>query len=314
MKLSTTFGVLAPQVVPYDVQVKRWRELEAYGFDSLWFADHFVNPARPGGRWFESHTLMAAAAAKTSTIRVGALVSSITIRHPALFAKEALTLDHISNGRFELGVGAGGAPRDFEMTGLANWTPAERARRFREFVLLLDCLLTGARDENATTSFEGTYYQAKDAVMNPGPVQRPRPPLTLAAGGPVNMRFVARMADRWSQIPGPMGGRAPESWEYSAAACLELARTRNGQMDEFCAAEGRDPATLRRSVLVGGGVTPDQPWASPEAFRDFTGRYMEAGINEFIFYYPSRNEQSSGYFEQIAREVIPRLREDGSSD
>ena len=109
MALPLRFGILAPQVVPYTVQQERWRELDEYGFDSLWLADHFVNPARPSGRWFESQTLMAAAAAQTERIRIGALVTSITIRHPALFAKEALTIDHISGGRLELGIGAAGA-------------------------------------------------------------------------------------------------------------------------------------------------------------------------------------------------------------
>ncbi len=87
-----------------------------------------------------------------------------------------------------------------------------------------------------------------------------------------------------------------------------MARSRNEQMDEFCAAVGRGPGTLRRSILAGGGVTPDAPWSSPEAFRDFVGRYMEAGVNEFIFYYPSRLEQAEGHFERIAREVIPSQR------
>ena len=133
--LPLRFGILAPQIVPYTVQVERWRELDDYGFDSLWFADHFVNPAMPAGRWFEAYTLMAAAATQTERIRVGALVTSITFRHPALLAKEALTIDHISDGRFELGIGAAGARNDFEMTGLPAWEPRERARRFREFVL-----------------------------------------------------------------------------------------------------------------------------------------------------------------------------------
>jgi alkanesulfonate monooxygenase SsuD/methylene tetrahydromethanopterin reductase-like flavin-dependent oxidoreductase (luciferase family) len=296
-------------VVPYTVQVNRWREVEAYGFDSLWFADHFVNPARPPGRWFEAYTLMAAAATQTSRIRLGTLVSSITFRHPALLAKEALTIDHISNGRLELGIGAGGAPNDFEMTGLPAWELSERVRRFREFVLLVDVLLRQDPNRGEGTSFDGAYYQATEAIMNPGPVQRPRPPLTLAAHGPVTMKFAARHADSWNQIPGNRhGGDRPAT----AEECLNTVRSRNRRMDDFCATVGRNPATLRRSILVGGGVTPDTPWSSPEAFRDFVGRYMEAGVNEFIFYYPSRVEQADGYYERIAREVIPHLKQTAS--
>ena len=305
MALALRFGVLAPQVVPYAVQQERWRELEAFGFDSVWLADHFVNPNRPAGRWFEAYTLMAAAAAQTERIRIGALVTSITFRHPAVLAKEALTIDHISGGRLELGIGAAGAPNDWGMTGLAEWEPLERARRFRDFVRMLDILLRGEASEDGGISYVGRYYQAQEAVMDPGPVQLPRPPLTLAAARPVNMSFAARHAESWNQIPSDtFGDRAP----LSSDECVEQARARNEQMDELCMELGRDPGTLRRSILAGGGVTPDAVWSSEGAFRDFVGRYREAGVNEFIFYYPSRMEQADGHYERIAREVIPELR------
>jgi alkanesulfonate monooxygenase SsuD/methylene tetrahydromethanopterin reductase-like flavin-dependent oxidoreductase (luciferase family) len=102
----------------------------------------------------------------------GTLVSSITFRHPALLAKEALTIDHISDGRLELGIGAGSASHDVEMTGLPAWQRPERTRRFREFVLMLDALLRQEPGSAAGTSFDGKYYQASEAIMNPGPVQR----------------------------------------------------------------------------------------------------------------------------------------------
>jgi hypothetical protein len=95
----------------------------------------------------------------------------------------------------------------------------------------------------------------------------------------------------------------------TAAACLDIVRACNTRMDDFCAAVGRDPATLRRSLLAGGGATPDAPWASPEAFRDFVGCYIDVGVNEFIFYYPSRVEKAAGHYERIAREVIPELKQ-----
>ncbi|MDA1147825.1 MAG: LLM class flavin-dependent oxidoreductase [Chloroflexi bacterium] len=305
MSLPLRFGVLAPQVVPYAVQAERWKELDDYGFDSLWFADHFVNPARPAGRWFEAYTLMAAAAVQTERIRLGALVTSISFRHPALLAKEALTIDHISGGRFELGIGAAGAVNDIAMMGLPVWEPIERARRFRDFARTLDALLRGDATDGGGTSYAGAYYEVTEAVMDPGPVQLPRPPMTLAAARPVNMKFTARHAESWNQIPSDTidGGRPLTTEE-----CVEQARSRNAQMDDFCAELSRDPATLRRSILAGGGVTPDNVWGSVESFRDFTGRYMEAGVNEFIFYYPSRVEQADGHYERIAREVIPELK------
>jgi alkanesulfonate monooxygenase SsuD/methylene tetrahydromethanopterin reductase-like flavin-dependent oxidoreductase (luciferase family) len=310
MALPLRFGILAPQVVPYPMQVERWHELESYGFDSMWFADHFVNPARPSGRWFEAYSLMGAAAAQTRRIRIGTLVSSITFRHPALLAKAALTIDHISNGRLELGIGAGGAPNDFEMTGLPAWERPERGRRFREFVLLLDALLRQEPGSGKGTSFDGKYYRANKAIMEPGPLQCPRPPLTLAAHGPIAMKFVARHADSWNQLPSNVGGGERLT---TVDECLSAVRERNLRMDDLCTAVDRDPGTLRRSILVGGGVTPDAPWSSPAAFGEFTSRYMEAGVNEFIFYYPSRVEKIDGHYERIACEVIPLLKQSANA-
>jgi alkanesulfonate monooxygenase SsuD/methylene tetrahydromethanopterin reductase-like flavin-dependent oxidoreductase (luciferase family) len=300
MPHTPRFGILAPQVVPVATQIDRWRELEELGFDSLWLADHFVNPNLPTGRWFDAWTLLPAAAVLTRRIRLGVLVTSITFRHPALLAKQALTVDHLSGGRLELGIGAGGAPHDQAMTGGEAWPPAERAGRFREVVAIVDRLL---REEVAT--YEGQAYAVRGAVMTPGPVQRPRPPLTLAAHGPVTMRLAAEYADTWNTSAGGSGaGPRPRT----AAECLAGVRARNERLDALCAAVGRDPAAVRRSILAGGGVTPDTPWASAEAFRDFVGRYREAGIDEFIFYYPSRAEKAAGAWERIAREVIPSLR------
>lgn len=302
MALPLRFGILAPQVVPYAVQQQRWHELDAYGFDSLWFADHFVNPAMPSGRWFEAYTLMAAAAAQTERIRLGALVTSITFRHPALFAKEALTIDHISGGRLELGLGSAGSPYDVAMEALDDWSRGERTKRFLEFVEMLDALLT-----NDPADYDGKFYSAHEAVMNPGPVQQPRPPLTLAAHGPITMRFAAKHADSWNQVAGGLG-LVGDPLPQSVEECVDRVRSRNEQMDGYCAEAGRDPATLRRSILAGGGVTPDQVWSSDEAFRDFVGRYTDAGVNEFILYYPSRMEQGYGFYERIAKETIPALK------
>jgi alkanesulfonate monooxygenase SsuD/methylene tetrahydromethanopterin reductase-like flavin-dependent oxidoreductase (luciferase family) len=162
-----------------------------------------------------------------------------------------------------------------------------------------------------SASFDGEYYQIVEAGMAPGSLQKPRPPFTLAAGGPQNMRFAARHADSWNQIPGSGLGDDPT---LQAESCLETARQRNEQMDDFCSQVGRDPATLRRSILAGGGVTPDNPWRSVDAFRDFFSRYHEVGVNEFLFYYPSRLEQAEGHYERIARELIPELKREFGPD
>jgi alkanesulfonate monooxygenase SsuD/methylene tetrahydromethanopterin reductase-like flavin-dependent oxidoreductase (luciferase family) len=301
---SLRFGLVTPQLVPWPAMVERWRTAEDLGFDSVWVVDHFVNPYRPDGRWFEGWTMLAALAALTTRVRLGALVTSISFRNPAVLAKEALTVDHISNGRLELGIGAAGQERDHTMTGSEPWPVAERVARFGEAVQILDQML-----RNEETTYEGRYYQVREALMNPGPMQRPRPPLTIAAHGPKTLRIAAAYADTWNSSAN-IGRSGPDVTVESA---VEVTRQRNERMDELAAAQGRDPGAIRRSLLAGGGTTPENPWASVEAFQDFVGRYRAAGIDEFLFYYPSRAEQASGYFERIAHEVIPALREEGQA-
>jgi alkanesulfonate monooxygenase SsuD/methylene tetrahydromethanopterin reductase-like flavin-dependent oxidoreductase (luciferase family) len=265
--------------------------------------DHFVNPVRHDGRWFEGWTLLAALAARTERLRLGALVTSISYRHPALLAKEALTVDHISAGRLELGLGAGGQPQDHTMTGGEPWSPGERRRRFREFVAIVDALLT---NPDGATTVEGRYYRVREALMQPGPVQRPRPPLTIGAGGPRMLKIVAAYADTWNTAATVGTGR--RVGDLSIEEAVEGVRARNARLDGECAARGRDPATLRRSLLAGGGSSPGDPWQSVEAFRDVVGRYREAGIDEFLFYFPSRLEMAHGHVDRIAHEVMPALR------
>ena len=111
------FGFLTVQNAPWPAMIERWRYLEDLGFDSAWLADHFVNPNEPAQPWSEGWTLLAALAAQTSRIRVGTLTTNASLRHPVMLARQALTVDHISGGRLEIGIGAGGAPFDHTMLG-----------------------------------------------------------------------------------------------------------------------------------------------------------------------------------------------------
>jgi alkanesulfonate monooxygenase SsuD/methylene tetrahydromethanopterin reductase-like flavin-dependent oxidoreductase (luciferase family) len=107
------------------------------------------------------------------------MVTTITYRNPAILAREAQTVDHISNGRLELAIGAGGAPADSTMTGVDLWEPTERVSRFGEFVEIVDGLLRGEE-----VTFRGSFYQTEAARIHPAPIQQPRPPISLAAEGP----------------------------------------------------------------------------------------------------------------------------------
>jgi alkanesulfonate monooxygenase SsuD/methylene tetrahydromethanopterin reductase-like flavin-dependent oxidoreductase (luciferase family) len=301
MPRELRFGLVTPQLVPWPAMVERWQTAEQAGFDSVWVVDHFVNPTMPAGRWFEGWTMLAALATQTSRVRLGALVTSISFRNPALLAKEALTVDHISDGRLELGIGAGGQANDHTMTGSDPWPPSERVDRFAEFVTVVDALLRGEEP----VSYEGAYYRVREAIMTPGPVQKPRPPITIGAGGPKMLKIAARFADTLNTSAGGFGRNTTRPDSDEAVANV---RRRNELLDGYCTEIGRDPTTLRRSLLAGGGANPDDPWVSVEAFQDFVGRYHEAGIDEFLFYYPSRMELGHGAFEQITRDVMPRLR------
>src|SRR3712207_6157195 len=175
MAQGLRFGLCTDQNLPYLTLVERWQYFESLGFDSLWDCDHLIQPSRPEGPYFEGWTLLAALAARTERVRVGVLVSSNTFRHPVLLAKEAVTLDHISNGRLELGVGAGWYVPEHEVYGIDFQPTAELVGRFREAVEILDRLLRAGDDD--LTTYQGRYYRLREAPFRPGSVQKPRPPL-----------------------------------------------------------------------------------------------------------------------------------------
>src|ERR671930_740668 len=184
------FGICTDQNLPFETLVERWQYFERLGFDSVWDCDHFNQPSSPDGPYFEGWTLLAALAVKTERIRIGVLVSSNTFRHPALLAQQAVTLDHVSRGRLEVGLGAGWFELEHERVGIPFPPPRERVDRFREAVEVVDLLL-----RNETASFDGRYYRLSDASVRPGPVQKPRPPLTLGAHGRRMLRVCAEYAD-----------------------------------------------------------------------------------------------------------------------
>jgi alkanesulfonate monooxygenase SsuD/methylene tetrahydromethanopterin reductase-like flavin-dependent oxidoreductase (luciferase family) len=304
MARELRFGIMTLQNIPWSTLVERWKFLDGSSFDSAWVADHFVTSRLPNDPWFEGWTLLAALASQTSRIRLGTMVTTITYRNPALLAKQALTLDHIANGRLELGMGAGGNPADHTMTGVPMWDTKERVSRFREFVEIVDTML-----RNEATSYEGHYYQVQDARMIPASVQRPRPPLTLAALGPTTIKVAARHADTWNSFVMP---------PITVEEALNLIRSRVAQLEDACVAIGRDPATIKRSLLA-WPLMPDRPFESLDAFRDFVGRYAEIGIDEFIFYWMREEVLERGQQDWVARsldrarlewlsdEVIPNL-------
>jgi F420-dependent oxidoreductase-like protein len=275
------FGIVTDQNLPWPALVERWRVFEALGFDSAWDCDHFIQPSRPTGPYFEAWTLLAALAAVTDRIRIGVLVSCNTFRHPSLLAKEALTVDHVSNGRLELGLGAGWYEPEHPMFGIEMPPPGELVARYREAVELVDSLL-----RNDTTSYAGQFYQVREAPMRPRPVQQPRPPLMLAAHKRKMLRIVAEYADTWNSF-----------------GTVDEMRDRNAMLDEHCADIGRDPKQIVRSLYGWAAMMPHDPWQSLDAFQDMVGRYAEAGVNEFLIDQPRPEQQA--VLERVAAEIFP---------
>ena len=297
-RMPLTFGVLIlPERAWPDLRAS-FQVCESLGFDSTWTADHFTDPYHPAEDWFEGWGVLAAAAACTSSIRLGPLVSSITLRSPAVLAKQTTTLDHLSGGRFELGIGSGGAPTDYAMTGAGPWDARERRERLEEALPLVDRLLRG---EEVTHS--GDHYRLEGAVVRPAPVQRPRPPITLGGLGPRAIRLAARVADSWSSY-GVAKGRSVEG-ALPEDEALEVARERNERLDRACEEGGRDPSDVRRSYLTFFGYTEALP--STAEFAAYVERFRAAGMNEFIVYWP-KDPRDVSKLEAIA-EILPELRE-----
>jgi F420-dependent oxidoreductase-like protein len=279
------FGIHTLQTVSWPELRDRWTWLEDLGFDSLWLPDHFFLKSGRDTPMLEAWTLLAGLALETRRVRLGTLVSSNTFRHPALLAKQAVTVDHLSNGRLELGIGTGWFRDEHEAFGLDFPEPRELVSRFEESVRLLDTYLS-----NDASSFDGRHYRLDRVHNQPRPIQRPRPPLLMGAHRPRMLRLAARYADTWNSH-GP----------------VEELRQRNEQLMAACAAIGRDPATLRRSVFHSSAQSPDErPWDSVDAFADYIGRHAEAGMQDFIIQLP--HDVPRDVVETIATGVLPRLR------
>jgi alkanesulfonate monooxygenase SsuD/methylene tetrahydromethanopterin reductase-like flavin-dependent oxidoreductase (luciferase family) len=278
------FGMQTVPTRPYDELVSFWQQYEALGFDSLWLPDHFVPVFRPQNPMMEAWTLLAAMAAVTERVRLGILVSCNTFRHPALVAKQAMTIDHVSHGRLEFGLGAGWVEFEHEMFGLRYPDNAERVAMYKEAVEVADLLL-----RNEVTTYSGQFYQLNDAPFRPSPLQTPRPPFTLAAHAPKMIKIIAPHAQRWNSMGTP----------------AEIAE-RNKRLDEAAIEAGRQPEDILRSLLyVAAITTTENPWASVDAWEDYIGRYREAGVREFIFQIPLDDQMP--VFERVAADKIPAL-------
>ena len=273
------FGLkLSGQDTTIDALRAVWRIADESGFDHVWDFDHLasIGDGGPDRPIYEGWALQAAMAEATKRVRIGCLVTGNTYRNPALLAKSAVTVDHLSGGRLEFGIGAAWATIEHEMYGFEGLD--HRVGRLSESLRIIKSLFTEER-----TNFEGRYYHFKDAIANPKPIQKPHPPFWIGASGPSTLRLVARHADVWNIA----GGEPDRVRELTA------------MLEEACGAVGRNPTEIRRSIQFG--------WdgADRRKLVELCGQYLEVGVTEQVIYLRGREPEALA--GKIA-EVLPDLR------
>jgi F420-dependent oxidoreductase-like protein len=223
----------APQNTTWAAMLDVWRAADDIElFESGWTFDHFypIFTDDPAGPCLEGWVTLTALAQATRRLRLGTLVTGIHYRHPAVLANMAATLDIISGGRLEVGIGAGWNQQESGAYGIELGTPKERSDRFEEACEVITALLS-----QPVTTFKGSYYEITDAYCNPKPVQQPHPPICIGGSGEKRtLRTAARFAQHWNFV-----GGTPEQFAHSRDV-----------LHQHCADIGRDPAEILLSAHV----------------------------------------------------------------
>lgn len=283
MTKNLTFGLQTLGLGWPDVR-DAWLDYEAAGWDSLWLPDHLVTPMGDPDDFHEAWMTLAALANLTSRARIGVLVTSNTFRHPGVLAKQAVTVDHISGGRLDLGLGAGWHEGEHEAFGINLPPIGERVSRYAEALALIDEFL-----RNDLTTFDGEYYQLREAPNRPTPVQQPRIPIMVGAHGPRTIRIAARHTDIWN-----------------SRGTVDEMRERNEALTAAAVHYGREPESIVRSVSYFPFRTDQRPWESEDAFVAWVEQYRAIGFTDFLFEAPPPEHRDVA--DRIARDILPQLR------
>ena len=282
-----SFGIMTtPQQVSYGDILRVWREADTIPqIGHAWLFDHLMPiGGDPNGPALEGWTLLSALAAQTGRLRLGLLVTSNRFRPPAMLAKIAATVDAVSGGRLEFGIGAGSRPghpvarREYEAHGLPFHDSAYAVGSLAEACTVIQRLWTEAEPFD----FDGTYLHLTGAFCNPKPVQRPRPPILIGGRSTATLRVVAEHADLWNFPGGDIGDGI----------------RRAALLDRFCAEIGRDPASITRSVVL--PVSYDHPGNT----RDAIAEAVDAGFGHIVLSLPAP------YPENVAHWVAGDLLKD----
>ena len=280
------FGITAQQAV-YDDVLRLWQEAEALGFDTAFVYDHFMAPA-PGPpeaeRYLESWSLLSALAARTERLRIGVLVTAMSLRHAAILAKMAATVDHVSRGRLIIGLGAGWMEREHVAYGIPFLTKGKRAKRLVEAVEVMRRLFTQPR-----TTFEGRYFTLKDAPLEPKPVQGPQPPILIGGMGP--------------KIVQPLAARYAQTWHIGLGPNDPASIRRTFDVfDALCRKANRDPREVERATFV----DPRLVQSSGDDLRRQLEGLRDVGMGHFILLPPKGNDAT--VLRRFAKEIIPAFR------
>ncbi len=280
------FGVQPrPEHTTYRDLLAVWEECDELGFDSEFTFDHFMPIDGRPGPCFEGWTLLAALAARTKRLRVGVLVTGNTYRFPALLAKMAATVDHVSDGRLILGMGAAWFEAEHTAYGIPFYTAGQRARRLVEAVEAVKALFTQDR-----TTFAGRYYRLTDAPFDPKTVQRPHPPILIGGMGPkVIQPLAARHADIWN-FHVPDGDPA-----QAGKICADF--------DALCRKVGRDPAAVEKSINLQPAWIAGRPAGE---VRKRLAALVAAGVRHFVVSLPAPYDRA--LLRTFAKEVMPGVR------
>ena len=308
--MSLKFGLhTRPVSISMEGLLALWQFGERAGFDWISVFDHFYggSPRGKSDPTFECLTTMAALAAATSRVRIGCMAACMLYRHPSILAKAAVTIDHISGGRAEFGLGAGWMEEEFVDFGYTFPPIGQRLSQLEEGIQILRSLFC---DEQ--TSFQGKYYQLDNAVCAPKPIQTSLPLWIGGLGEKRTLRIAARHADGWNVHDiGPA-----------------LFAHKNTVLNQWCALEGRDPATLRRSINLGFQMGADEHSAEkkkaalvallpeirregelmggPQEVIERIGSYQEAGVEQINIGLPPPVDWEA--LQAFTEEVMPRFR------
>jgi alkanesulfonate monooxygenase SsuD/methylene tetrahydromethanopterin reductase-like flavin-dependent oxidoreductase (luciferase family) len=264
------FGIATPPMqVGYQDILRVWHEADTIPqIEHAWLFDHLMPiGGDPDGPIFEGWTLLSALAAQTQRLRLGLLVTSNRFRPPAMLAKIAATVDVVSGGRLDFGIGAGSRPsipwarREYDANGLPYHDATHAVANLTEACTVIRRLWT----EPEPFDFDGSYVQLTGAFCNPKPVQQPHPPILIGGRATATLRVAAEHADIWN-IP---GGDIDDVTERSA------------MLDRYCTEIGRDPATITRSIHL--GVSYDEPNVTQAAI----GEAIDAGFQHIVLGLPT---------------------------